>query len=162
MTPSPPPVTGSAVRAATLDDVDDIERIIAEAFTPYIDRIGRAPAPMTVDYASLVRHTGQVHVVLDGDDDGETVGVLVTVDEPDHVFVDTIAVSAAGRGRGFARVLFEFVEERARARGCGEVRLYTNAAMTENLELYPHLGFVEVDRRVDEGFDRVYFVKAVT
>jgi len=31
-----------------------------------------------------------------------------------------------------------------------------------NLELYPHLGFVEVDRRVDEGFDRVYFAKAVT
>ena len=161
-------MTGSAVRAATLEDVDDIERIIAEAFAPYIDRIGRAPAPMTVDYASLVRHTGQVHVVLDGDDNGDgddggdTVGVLVTVDEPDHVLVDTVAVRAAHLGRGFGRVLLEFAEQRARARGCGEVRLYTNAAMAENLELYPHLGFVEVDRRVDEGFDRVYFSKAVT
>jgi ribosomal protein S18 acetylase RimI-like enzyme len=147
------------VRTATPADLADIERIIADAFTPYIGRIGRAPAPMTADYARLVRDTEDVHVVLV---DGDSVGVLVTADEPDHVFVDTIAVSPAHLGRGFGRILLDVAEARARARGCAEVRLYTNAAMTENLALYPHLGYVEVGRRVDDGFQRVFFVKTLT
>ena len=33
--------------------------------------------------------------------------------------------------------------------------------MTENLVLYPRLGYVEVDRCVDNGYDRVYFTKDV-
>jgi hypothetical protein len=36
------------------------------------------------------------------------------------------------------------------------IRLYTNAAMTENLSMYAHLGFVETHRAVEKGFDRVY------
>lgn len=39
--------------------------------------------------------------------------------------------------------------------------LYTNAKMHENLRLYPHLGFTETARRRDQGYDRVFFRKAV-
>ena len=31
--------------------------------------------------------------------------------------------------------------------------------MTENLALYPALGYVETGRRVEDGFSRVYFSK---
>ena len=31
--------------------------------------------------------------------------------------------------------------------------------MTENLELYPRLGYREIDRRLDQGFQRVFFSK---
>ena len=31
--------------------------------------------------------------------------------------------------------------------------------MTENVAWYPHLGYTEVDRRTDGGFDRVFFCK---
>ena len=31
--------------------------------------------------------------------------------------------------------------------------------MTENLKLYPRLGYREVDRKTDEGFERVFFAK---
>jgi hypothetical protein len=41
------------------------------------------------------------------------------------------------------------------------VRLYTNAAMEENLVLYPRLGYREVGRRRDGGFDRVFFTKSM-
>ena len=41
------------------------------------------------------------------------------------------------------------------------MRLYTNARMTENLSLYPHLGYVEVERREEDGFDRVFFEKGL-
>jgi hypothetical protein len=31
--------------------------------------------------------------------------------------------------------------------------------MHENLELYPRLGYRQTDRRVEDGFERVYFSK---
>lgn len=148
----------TSIRVATDADVADIERIVAEAYAPYIARIGRAPAPMGVDYRRLVRETRDVHILTVNRD---RVGMLVCVVEADHVFVDSVAVAAGHQGRGYGKVLLAHAEQRARDCGLRQVRLYTNAAMTENLELYPHLGYTEVDRRVDEGFHRVFFVKTV-
>jgi ribosomal protein S18 acetylase RimI-like enzyme len=65
-------------------------------------------------------------------------------------------------GRGLGKALIRFCEERARADGFGTVALYTNAAMTENQRIYPRLGYVEVDRREDDGFDRVFYEKRLT
>ena len=33
--------------------------------------------------------------------------------------------------------------------------------MTENLSFYPRMGYAEVDRRHEDGFDRVFFEKPV-
>lgn len=35
------------------------------------------------------------------------------------------------------------------------LHLYTNEKMTENLSIYPKLGYVEVGRRTENGFNRV-------
>ena len=37
--------------------------------------------------------------------------------------------------------------------------LASNAAMTANLALYPRLGYRRTGRRVENGYDRVYFEK---
>jgi hypothetical protein len=58
--------------------------------------------------------------------------------------------------------LIGFCEEAAWRQGFGKVQLYTNEKMTENLSIYPKLGYVEIDRRTENGFNRVYFEKAVT
>jgi hypothetical protein len=39
------------------------------------------------------------------------------------------------------------------------LRLYTNAAMRENLILYHRLGYQEDDRRGEDGFERVFLSK---
>jgi hypothetical protein len=54
-----------------------------------------------------------------------------------------------------------FAEEEARRLGLPALRLYTNAAMTENLRFYPLLGFRRTGARHENGFDRVYFEKRV-
>jgi ribosomal protein S18 acetylase RimI-like enzyme len=41
------------------------------------------------------------------------------------------------------------------------VRLYTNEVMVENLAFYQRLGFVEVERRMDEGYRRVFLRKSL-
>ena len=63
------------------------------------------------------------------------------------------------QGKGLAVRLMKHVEEHARRRGLCAVELYTNVKMTENLTLYPHLGYQEIDRRTEDGFDRVFFRK---
>jgi GNAT superfamily N-acetyltransferase len=68
-------------------------------------------------------------------------------------------VSEAGRGQGIGKALIQFCEAQARRLGLVSVRLYTNAKMTDNLSIYPRLGYIEVERRSEDGFDRVYFEK---
>ena len=144
------------MRPATTDDVAAVEAVVRAAYTGYIDRIGRPPAPMTADYVALVPDTW----VLD-DDGGAVVGVLVVSAEPDHLLIQSVAVAPESQGCGYGRTLLAHAEIRARELGLPQLRLYTNAAMTENLRLYPHLGYTEVDRRREDGFDRVYYVKDV-
>jgi hypothetical protein len=37
-----------------------------------------------------------------------------------------------------------------------KIDLYANAAMTENLSMYAHIGFIETHRALENGFNRVY------
>jgi hypothetical protein len=39
--------------------------------------------------------------------------------------------------------------------------LYTNEAMVENLAIYAHMGYVEVDRRTEDGYRRVFMEKVL-
>jgi ribosomal protein S18 acetylase RimI-like enzyme len=144
------------IRPATVADVPGIEQIVNDAYTPYISRIDRAPAPMTVDYHRLVTTTSNVSVLVE---DSSILGVIVTVVEPDHLMIDNVAVSPTAQGRGCGRTLLTHAEQQARELGLTQLRLYTNAAMTENLTLYPRIGYREVARRTEDGFDRVYFSK---
>lgn len=111
---------------------------------------------MTVDYQRLVATTSNASVLVEN---SSIVGVIVTIAEPDHLMIENVAVASTAQGRGHGRTLLEHAEQQARALGLPQVRLYTNAAMTENLTLYPRIGYVEVARRSEDGFERVYFTK---
>ena len=111
---------------------------------------------MTVDYRDLVATTSNASVLVE---DSSILGVIVTVVEPDHLRIENVAVTPAAHGRGHGRTLLAHAEQQARELGLLQLRLYTNAAMTENLNLYPRIGYREVARRSEDGFDRVYFSK---
>jgi ribosomal protein S18 acetylase RimI-like enzyme len=143
------------IRSARLDDVDQLRDIVQRAYEGYVPRIGRRPAPMDDDYMARVRQ-GQVSVAALND---QPVGLIVTVRQADHLLIDNIAVDPVHHGQGVGRALMQHAEQIAAAADLSELRLYTNAAMVENLALYPKLGYREVDRRRDDEFDRVFFTK---
>ena len=60
---------------------------------------------------------------------------------------------------GFALTAQPLAEDHARSLHLGEVRLYTNEAMTESLSYYPRHGYAETDRAEQDGFRHVYFRK---
>lgn len=69
------------------------------------------------------------------------------------------AADAAARGIG--KALIAFCENAARRRGLNAERLHTNGNLTDNLSIYPKLGYVEVARRTESGFNRVYFERSL-
>jgi GNAT superfamily N-acetyltransferase len=143
------------VRPAVPADQPAIERIVAGAYAIYIPRIGRPPAPMREDYAALIGR-GTVWVT------GEPVaGLIVLDDAPDHLFIDNVAVDPRRRGERLGRRLLDFAEAEARRRRHTEMRLYTHVAMTENVAMYPHLGWQETHRATQDGYHRVFFRKTV-
>jgi ribosomal protein S18 acetylase RimI-like enzyme len=91
--------------------------------------------------------------------DGAIAGVIVLVSGDDHLLVENVAVAPGMQGRGLGGELMRFAERRATELGVGELRLYTNELMTENLALYPALGYVETGRRAEDGLSCVYFSK---
>ena len=140
------------IRPAVAGDVPAIEALVRDAYAMYVPRIGREPAPVTADHAGLVA-AGRTSVI---EADGEVAGVIVLIPGGAHLLVENVAVAPKAQGRGLGRELMAFAERRAAQLGMAELRLYTNQLMTENLALYPALGYAETGRRVEDGFARVY------
>ena len=65
------------------------------------------------------------------------------------------------QGRGIGKKLISSCENSARQGDHSIIALYTNKKMTENLAVYPHLGYREFDRRREDGFNRVFFKKEI-
>jgi GNAT superfamily N-acetyltransferase len=143
------------IRGASLADTGSVREIVDSAYRSYIPRIGKPPGPMLDDYAKRIAD-GQVWVM---DSAGGIVGVLVLEESPDGFLLDNIAVAPGMQGKGRGRALLEFAEAQAMRRGWHEIRLYTNALMTENIALYRRVGYVETMRVNEKGFDRVYMTK---
>lgn len=145
-------------RRAVADDLAAVERIVVDAFTPYIPRAGRKPAVMSNDYAALIA-AGAVFVRTGPD--GSVVGLVVLRDEPDVLYIDTLAVDPVAHGEGHGRALLDFAAGEARRRGFPALRLCTNVVMTENIAFYGHLGWEETHRGTESGFERVFFRRRV-
>lgn len=147
----------ATVRPARADDLAAVQRCVNDAFTPYIARIGQPPGPMTIDHAAHIA-AGNVWVALGGTG---AVGVLVAYAAEDSLYIDTVAVSPTQQRTGAGRALLQFAEREARSRGFDAITLCTNLAMTENQVFYPRIGYVETERRRADGYDRVYYRKAL-
>jgi ribosomal protein S18 acetylase RimI-like enzyme len=146
------------IRRAVAGDEAAIRDCADRAYDRYVAAIGRKPAPMVADYASQIA-SGQVHVAVD--ESGSLEGFIVFFPMNGHMFLENVAVQPAASGRGIGKSLIRFCEAEAFRLGLPAVRLYTNEKMTDNLSLYPRLGYVEVGRRTEDGFGRVYFEKSL-
>ncbi len=141
------------IRAAVPDDLGAVRRIARAAYALYLPRIGREPAPMGADFAASIA-AGALWVA------GVPVaGFVVAYPRDDHWHLENVAVDPAAQGAGLGGALIAHVEAMARAARARAVELYTNAKMSENLSLYPRLGYVETGRAMEDGFDRVFYRK---
>ena len=145
------------IRAATPENIGFLKRCAHAAYTQYIAAIGRPPAPMLADFAAQIA-SGQVFIA----EKAQPLGYVVFFPAEGYMHLEAVGVLPEAAGQGIGGALIRFCEDTARQQGLREVRLYTNAAMTANLSLYPYLGYTETGRRREDGFDRVFFAKVLT
>lgn len=144
------------IRPAIQDDAAGVRECAESAYARYVAAIGRKPAPMVADYAAQIA-SGELFVAIDAQ--GALQGFIVFRPEGEHMLLENVAVQPWAAGRGIGKALIRFCEDEARRLGLRTVHLYTNEKMTENLAIYPRLGYVEVGRRTEDGFNRVFFEK---
>ena len=148
----------AALRRANAEDVAAIERVALAACSPYLSRMGgQRPGPLDADYAAAVAD----HEAWVADEDGEVVGYLVVVAEPDALLLDNVAVLPRCHGRGIGRALLELAEERALTLGRNRIRLFTHVSMVENQRLYEQIGYVETGRETEDDRTRVFYEKVL-
>jgi ribosomal protein S18 acetylase RimI-like enzyme len=113
---------------------------------------------MVADFAGEIT-ANHVVVIETG---GVVAGYMIAWPGIDAYFIDNIAVEPARQGEGLGRQLIHHAVVEARNFHLPAVKLYTNVAMTENLSMYAHLGFVETHRATEKGFHRVYLRLSVS
>ena len=143
------------LRRAAAEDAAAVRALTRAAYAKWVPLIGREPKPMRADYARAVREH-RIDLALLAD---ELAGLIETIEQPDHLLIENVAVDPRRQGEGIGRALLDFAADYAREHRRPVLRLYTNAAMTENIAFYTRLGYRELDRRTENGFQRVFFDK---
>ncbi|HEY2076502.1 MAG TPA: GNAT family N-acetyltransferase [Streptosporangiaceae bacterium] len=142
-------------RRASEADLPAIQRVISAAYHKYLTRMDRPPAPLVRDYRRAVE-TGAIWVT-----GSPVIGLISLTETDDVILIENVAVHPDEQGNGLGRRLMEFAEEQARKLRIGRLALYTNEVMTENQAIYARLGYSEIDRRVEDGYRRIYMEKAL-
>jgi ribosomal protein S18 acetylase RimI-like enzyme len=145
------------LRPAEPRDATAIASCVAAAYRHYIGRIGRPPGPMLDDYDQVIRQQ-QVFVF---EHEGQVAGVVVLIRKAGGILLDNVALDPSCQGKGLGRRLIAFAEAHARDQGFAYLDLYTHERMTENIDMYKHLGYVETERRSERGYERVYMRKSL-
>ncbi len=129
------------IQTATADDAAAIRALTRSAYAKWVGLIGREPLPMQVDYEEALRRHRFDLLRLDD----ELVALIETRLEPDHLWIENVAVSPSHQGKGLGRLMLAHAETLARSAGRTQTRLLTNQAFAANVALY---------RRVGYGIDR--------
>jgi N-acetylglutamate synthase-like GNAT family acetyltransferase len=143
----------TSIRRAVAADGPSMRALARDAYSIYVERIGRPPAPMEADYVAVINDSESWVV----EDDSGLVGMLVLRPASDHILLDNLAVRTDRQGEGVGSILLAKSEERARDLALPEVRLYTNVKMTENIDYYERHGYVLTHVGSSDGFRRAYF-----
>lgn len=138
-----------------MSDVENIQRCANAAYQPYVARIGKPPAPMVENFEALI----SARDVRIAEYQTAFAGFAIFRKKNQALFLQNIAVHPARQGHGVGRALIQYIERVAVRAHLKRIELYTNAKMTENLQLYARIGYVEVERRIEDGFNRVFFLK---
>src|SRR5260370_24470801 len=86
---------GTMIRRADAADVQFVRDLVERAYTVYVARMGRRPAPMDDDYDQKTQQ-GQVFVA----DVGAIVAAIVLTEAPGHLLIENATADPHRQGTG--------------------------------------------------------------
>ncbi len=132
-----------------------LAKIAEAAYRPYVKRLGKRPMPMDADFACPVARR-DVYLLINR---RQVEGYIVSYARELDQFVENLAVDPTAQGAGAGVALMAHADDLAGRNKKQVVRLYTNEKMFESLRFYLNLGYVETERRQEQGFRRIYLEK---
>lgn len=112
---------------------------------------------MLADYAEAIA----TQVVWVAEEQDGLVGLLVLRVTEDHLQLENVAVLPQAQKNGIGSLLLKTAEAMAADLRLKQIRLYTNEAMPENVDHYRRRGYVEAHRARQDGYRRIFFMKAL-
>ncbi len=88
------------LRLAEAGDAAAVTAVVRAAYSKWTPVIGREPMPMRADYACSIKEH-RIDVLLR---DGRVAAVLETMDRPDYLWIESIAVTPELQGTGLGRL----------------------------------------------------------
>jgi len=149
--------TWGEIRRARPDEAGAIRTLVRRAYAKWIISVGAEPLPMRADYDRALAE----HEIWAIDGIAGCIALIELKPEPDHLLIVNVAVDPGHQGRGLGRRLLDFAEREALRRGLAELRLYTNAKMSENRALYTARGYSESRQEQRGEFTIVHMTKAL-
>ena len=143
------------IRNTKVDELNDITDCVKAAFQKYIERIGKEPKPMLYNYLPYIISKE----LFTAEYNGQVAGMILLLEREDHMLLDVVAVLPEYQGKGIGKSLLEFADEYSVERGFKEIKVCTNVMMTENIAMYTKFGYIEYERAIEDGYNRVFFRK---
>jgi ribosomal protein S18 acetylase RimI-like enzyme len=143
------------IRRARPVDAVEMTTCVQAAYQQYISRIGKPPGPMLDDYSNMADQ----HQAFVAEESGRVIGILVLIRKKGGILMDNVAVLPKYQGKGLGYRLIQLAETQALEQGFKYLDMYTHELMTENIEMYQRLGYVETKRCIEKGYRRVYMRK---
>ena len=146
------------IRRATDKDADAVARVLADAFAEFERLYTRAGyAATTPGAATVVTRLAEGPTWL-ADDDGAILGTVAAVLRDGDVYVRSMAVTPAARGKRVALHLMRQLELFAISKSASRLYLSTTPFLFSAIRLYESLGF----RRTGEPPDDLFGTPLVT
>jgi len=134
-------MTAWVIRKAAAQDADGLAQCFEAAYADHAEHLPDLP-PMTGGWLEdIIRH----HVWV-AEIETEIIAGLVLCPDENFLKLVNIVVDPRHRGTGLGRALMDLAETEAQMQGYREMRLNTHVGMPENVRLYQHLGWEEVNR----------------
>ncbi|TIA14323.1 acyl-CoA N-acyltransferase [Aureobasidium pullulans] len=150
------------VEVAQCRDLQRINDLVYAAYHPYLTRLnGKSPAPMTANYDFLIATRKLFILRTTTSTPNSIIGCISfrLVPKTQTLEINNVAIDPSAQGQGYGKLLMKFSEDLAGDLGVKKLELYTNVKMVENIGLYEKIGYVEVGRWKEDGFERVFMRK---
>ena len=139
------------IRHARLSDIQQIRYLAQTQSAPYAQGTGGKREPLPDDFRTMVEEEQVSVFVIENAIGGF---VLYWLDGPD-VHIAALAVLPRFRRKGAGRQLLDHVDRQGLRAHCRRIIFHTNAQGFENLAYFRGKGLEEIDRRQENGFERV-------
>lgn len=131
------------IRKAIHEDAIGLQKCMEFAYAPYQDRMnGKRLPPIDIDYSLEIRDYPTWVV----EKNEKIIGGLIMMFENDYASLANISVHPEFQGEGIGNALMEFAQTIAKEKNYSTIRLATHILLTENVSLYLHLGWREIQR----------------